>query len=207
MKKTSLEEQILQTAEELFLEKGVDATSTTDIAKKVGCNQALVHYYFRTKENLFMQIFAKKSTMVFECLKLSEGADFQTALNDFIDAYFELLMNNRRLPFFIINELIMRDDRRQYFRKKVIESPKYIEHYGLWNTLLQKEIAAGRIRPIELSDLTLHVVSLLVFTFISLPLYSDFFEKDETGINTYLNHRKEAIKEVIFKGIEILPNK
>ena len=206
MKKTSLEEQILQTAEELFLEKGFDATSTTDIAKKVGCNQALVHYYFRTKENLFMQIFAKKSTMVFECLKLSEGADFQTALNDFIDAYFELLMNNRRLPFFIINELIMRDDRRQYFRKKVIESPKYIEHYGLWNTLLQKEIAAGRIRPIELSDLTLHVVSLLVFTFISLPLYSDFFEKDETGINTYLNHRKEAIKEVIFKGIEILPN-
>ena len=202
MKKTALEEQILQTAEELFLEKGFDTTSTTDIAKKVGCNQALVHYYFRTKENLFMQIFAKKSTMVFECLKLSEGADFQTALNDFIDAYFKLLMNNRRLPFFIINELIMRDDRRQYFRKKVIESPKYIEHYGLWNALLQKEIAAGHIRPIELSDLTLHVVSLLVFTFISLPLYSDFFEKDETGINTYLSHRKEAIKEVIFRGIE-----
>ena len=202
MKKTSLEEQILQTAEELFLEKGFDATSTTDIAKKVGCNQALVHYYFRTKENLFMQIFAKKSTMVFECLKLSEGADFQTALNDFIDAYFELLMNNRRLPFFIINELIMRDDRRQYFRKKVIESPKYIEHYMLWNALLQKEIAAGRIRPIELSDLTLHVVSLLVFTFISLPLYSDFFEKDETGISAYLIHRREAIKEMIFNGIK-----
>ena len=203
MKKTALEEQILQTAEELFLEKGFDTTSTTDIAKKVGCNQALVHYYFRTKENLFMQIFAKKSTMVFECLKLSEGADFQTALNDFIDAYFELLMNNRRLPFFIINELIMRDDRRQYFRKKVIESPKYIEHYGLWNALLQKEIEADRIRPTELSDLTLHVVSLLVFTFISLPLYSDFFEKDETGINTYLSHRKEAIKELIFNGIYI----
>ena len=203
MKKTALEEQILQTAEELFLEKGFDTASTTDIAKKVGCNQALVHYYFRTKENLFMQIFAKKSTMVFECLKLSEGADFQTALNDFIDAYFELLMNNRRLPFFIINELIMRDDRRQYFRKKVIESPKYIEHYGLWNALLQKEIEAGRIRPTELSDLTLHVVSLLVFTFITLPLYSDFFEKDETGINTYLNHRKEAIKELIFNGIYI----
>ena len=205
MKKTPLEEQILQTAEELFLEKGFDATSTTDIAKKAGCNQALVHYYFRTKENLFMQIFAKKSTMVFECLKLSEGADFQTALNDFIDAYFDLLMKNRRLPFFIINELIMRDDRRHYFRKKIIESPKYIEHYGLWNALLQKEIAAGRIRPIELADLTLHVVSLLVFTFISLPLYSDFFEKDETGVDTYLNHRKKAIKELIFKGIENIP--
>ena len=203
MKKNPLEEQILQTAEELFLEKGFDATSTTDIAKKVGCNQALVHYYFRTKEKLFMQIFAQKSAMVFECLKLSKDSDFQTALSDFIDAYFELLMKNRKLPFFIINELMMRDDRRQYFRKKVIESPDYIEYYGVWNLMLQKEIAEGRIRPIELSDLTLHVVSLLVFTFISLPLYSDFFEKDETEICTYLNHRKEAIKELVFKGIYI----
>ena len=203
MKKTSLEEQILQTAEELFLGKGFDATSTTDIAKKTGCNQALVHYYFRTKENLFMQIFAKKQEMVFSCLKLHEESDFKTALNDFIDAYFELLMKNRKLPFFIINELIMRDDRRQYFRKKVIESPEYLKYYGAWNTMLQKEIAEGRVRPIELSDLTLHIVSLIVFTFISLPLYSDFFEKDETEIATYLNHRKEAIKEVIFKGIEI----
>ena len=204
MKKNPLEEQILQTAEELFLEKGFDATSTTDIAKKVGCNQALVHYYFRTKENLFMQIFAKKQEMVFSCLKLSEESDFQTALNDFIDAYFELLMKNRKLPFFIINELIMRDDRRHYFRRKVIESPEYLEYYSRWNTMLQKEIEKGEIRPIELSDLTLHVVSLLVFTFISLPLYSDFFEKDEIEIDTYLNHRKEAIKEVIFKGISII---
>ena len=117
-----------------------------------------------------------------------------------------LLMKNRKLPFFIINELIMRDDRRQYFRKKVIESPEYLKYYGSWNTMLQKEIAEGRVRPIELSDLTLHIVSLIVFTFISLPLYSDFFEKDEAEITTYLNHRKEAIKEVIFKGIEILPN-
>lgn len=201
MKKNLLEEQIIQSAEELFMEKGFDATSTTDIAKKAGCNQALVHYYFRTKENLFMQIFAQKSAMVFECLKLIKDSDFKTALSDFIDAYFELLMKNRKLPFFIINELIMRDDRRQYFRKKVIQSPDYIAYYGLWNSMLQKEIEEGHIRPIELSDLTLHVVSLLVFTFISLPLYSDFFEKNETEISAYLNHRKEAIKEVIFKGI------
>ncbi|MBP6661652.1 MAG: helix-turn-helix transcriptional regulator, partial [Paludibacter sp.] len=46
---SSLEESILETAERLFLEKGFALTSTTEIAKAVGCNQALVHYYFRTK--------------------------------------------------------------------------------------------------------------------------------------------------------------
>jgi len=54
------EQQILQSAEELFLEKGFSNTSTTEIAKRAGCNQALVHYYFRTKENLFQQIFLSK---------------------------------------------------------------------------------------------------------------------------------------------------
>ena len=53
--KENLEQQILAVAEELFIANGFDGTSTTMIAQKVGCNQALIHYYFRTKENLFQQ--------------------------------------------------------------------------------------------------------------------------------------------------------
>lgn len=44
-----MQQKIMEAAQTLFLEKGYMATSTVDIAKKVGCNQALVHYYFRTK--------------------------------------------------------------------------------------------------------------------------------------------------------------
>ena len=40
-----MEQQILQCAEELFLEKGFSLVSTTDIAKKAGCNQALGSKY------------------------------------------------------------------------------------------------------------------------------------------------------------------
>ena len=54
---SNTEQQILASAEKLFLQKGFSATSTTDIARDAGCNQALVHYYFRTKENLFNRIF------------------------------------------------------------------------------------------------------------------------------------------------------
>ena len=62
----SMEEAILETAERLFLENGYASTSTTQIAKEVGCNQALVHYYFRTKENLFNTIFEKKFKVFFQ---------------------------------------------------------------------------------------------------------------------------------------------
>jgi TetR/AcrR family transcriptional regulator len=56
----SMERLIMEKAEELFLEKGFAATSTTTIARAVGCNQALVHYYFRTKDNLFNTVFETK---------------------------------------------------------------------------------------------------------------------------------------------------
>lgn len=56
----SMESIILETAERLFLDKGFALTSTTEIAREAGCNQALVHYYFRTKEQLFIRIFEEK---------------------------------------------------------------------------------------------------------------------------------------------------
>src|SRR3989339_269328 len=58
------EQQILEVAEELFLSKGFAMTTTTEIARRVGCNQALVHYYFRTKYNLFEKLFEKKFTIL-----------------------------------------------------------------------------------------------------------------------------------------------
>ena len=115
-KNEQLEAKILQTAEELFLEKGFDATSTTDIARKVGCNQALVHYYYRTKENLFFQIFSKKFNLLMSYINAGpQGADsLEQVIQRFIDFYFNILSSNRNLPFFMINELIMNPERRRY---------------------------------------------------------------------------------------------
>ena len=39
-----MEQSILKVAEQLFLDKGFNRTSTTEIARVVGCNQTLIHY-------------------------------------------------------------------------------------------------------------------------------------------------------------------
>ena len=77
IKSEEMENKILEAAQELFLEKGYMATSTVDIAKKVGCNQALVHYYFRTKQNLFKQIYLKYVNSLIELGK-QNGVPFPT---------------------------------------------------------------------------------------------------------------------------------
>ena len=57
------EQTILKVAEVLFLKRGYAQTSTTEIAREARCNQSLIHYYYRTKENLFTRIYEKKLSL------------------------------------------------------------------------------------------------------------------------------------------------
>lgn len=44
---SDLEQQIIKTAQQLFIEKGFVETSMSDIAATVGINRPTLHYYFR----------------------------------------------------------------------------------------------------------------------------------------------------------------
>ena len=49
----------MSAAEELFLENGYNLTTTTMIAGKAGVTHAMLHYYFRTKEHIFIKVLDK----------------------------------------------------------------------------------------------------------------------------------------------------
>lgn len=51
--KQTKEQEILKAAEQEFLTKGYDGARTTSIAQAAGVTHAMLHYYFRTKEQLF----------------------------------------------------------------------------------------------------------------------------------------------------------
>ena len=81
--KDSMEEVILHTAEDMFLSNGYNGVSTTDIARKVGCNQALIHYYYRTKQNLFAKVYERKIQSIFDVVKsrLGDGISFEEKIS------------------------------------------------------------------------------------------------------------------------------
>ena len=53
-------DRLLDTAERLFAERGVDATSLRHITTEAKANLASVNYHFGSKEELFRQIFARR---------------------------------------------------------------------------------------------------------------------------------------------------
>jgi len=198
----SMEEKILEAAETLFMEKGFAMTSTTEIAKVAGCNQALVHYYYRTKDRLFEAIFIKKATLfISTILEISDRNDsFQQKLTKKIEAHYDMLVKNQHLPFLLLNEFNTNPKRIHSIKEQLQEGPK--KAFKAFNEELTKEIAAGKVRPIEAMDLIFTILSLNLSSFLLKPVFQLVSGKTDSEYTTYLEKRKKEIVRIILNSIK-----
>lgn len=201
-KKTATEEQILKVAEEMFLAKGFNATSTSEIARLVGCNQALVHYYYRTKEKLFAQIFIAKVNTMLKSLKNIANTElpFMDRITSYISDYYDFLTKNRMLPFFVLNELLMNTERRKFIRQNLMTNEAFRKIYYDFDASVRTAVDEGVIRKIEPLDLLMTIVSMVVFVFMSLPVYCDLLSLSEEERETYLAHKKQEVTELLLNS-------
>jgi len=62
------EAKILAAAGEVFRAKGRDGAKMQEIADAAGINKAMLHYYFRSKDQLFETVFTQAAQHFFEKL-------------------------------------------------------------------------------------------------------------------------------------------
>jgi len=199
----SMELRIREVAQELFFKQGYAATSTTQIAKEVGCTQALVHYYYRTKENLFRQIFLEQIEAALNVISRSLASEqsFEDFLRSAISLYFDTLMQNPRLPYFVLEELVSNPERRKYLREHFVKKPSYAMLYMQLDARVKAEQQAGRLAKIDAFDIMMSVASLTVFTFISLPMYQDLLSRTDEQVREFVLHRKEEVTRLVLQGV------
>lgn len=199
----SMELRIREVAQELFFKQGYAATSTTQIAKEVGCTQALVHYYYRTKENLFRQIFLEQIEAALNVISRSLASEqsFEDFLRSAISLYFDTLMQNPRLPYFVLEELVSNPERRKYLREHFVKKPSYAMLYMQLDARVKAEQQAGRLAKIDAFDIMMSVASLTVFTFISLPMYQDLLSRTDEQVREFVHHRKEEVTRLVLQGV------
>jgi AcrR family transcriptional regulator len=197
-----MEEVILETAERLFLEKGFALTSTTEISKEVGCNQALIHYYFRTKDNLFNTIFEQKFRIffqhVFELGNLDD-LSFTDKLKHIIESHFDMLKANPKLPLLIIREFSRRPEQLHVLKEKLQAIPQKL--FEKMNTELDAEIATGKIRPITILDLLLSILSLNISLFLLMPIFSEVMSMNDAQKEFVIQHRRNEHVTIILNSL------
>lgn len=198
----SMEEVILKAAENLFLNKGFAMTSTTEIAADAGCNQALVHYYFRTKERLFTTIFEQKAKMFASILFTidNEGGTFLDKLKRKIEAHFDMLVQNPRLPFLLINEITTNPKRIEDIKASLDEISMSIAMP--FKRDIDGAIEEGLIREISLPDLVVSIVSMNVGMFVVAPVFKSVFHIDDEQFSLILENRKREVVTMILNGLK-----
>ncbi|XVQ06493.1 TetR/AcrR family transcriptional regulator [Spirillospora sp. CA-255316] len=66
---------LIDAANQLMLEEGYAAVTTRKVAAKAGVNQALVYYYFRTMDELFLAVFRRGAEASLNRLERAARAD------------------------------------------------------------------------------------------------------------------------------------
>ncbi|MFZ4725936.1 MAG: TetR/AcrR family transcriptional regulator [Paludibacter sp.] len=198
----NMELLILEVAERLFLENGFALTSTTKIAKEAGCNQALVHYYFRTKENLFNIIFEQKFRKfflsIFEMKNFGE-LTFCEKLKYIIESHFDLLKKNPKIPALLLNELLRKPEQIRILREKLF--PLAEQFFSELNDELQIEIKNGKIRNINIADLIISMVSLNITMFVMLPVAESILQLNEIQKEMMIQHRRTENVDFVLQSL------
>ncbi len=201
--KQNVEQKLLEAAEKVFLEKGYARTKTTDIAKEAGVTHAMIHYYFRSKENLFLMVFKKKIKLmkdIFSEFVLDGDISLEERISGLIDRHFDALKENYRLPLFILNELVSNSEMLSVFKDTLLET------YSDVVTLLQKELDAeadkGKINRTDAGSLVIDIISLNAFTFMISPLITNIRKNQNLVAEDFLACRKEEIKKLIINRLK-----
>lgn len=176
MENNILEEKIIAVAKEVFIEKGFDGASMSDIAARVGINRPTLHYYYRTKDKMFqavflsiIQSFIPKIQDVF----VDDNKPFSEKIRIVVDTYLEVAKNNPYLPMFVMRE-INRNAKDFIKAVKPVYMDKFLSHIAIY---LQSAMEKGEIKKVPLRIVFNTFYGLMSFPFLSKDLI--FMESDK----------------------------
>ena len=202
---TNTELAILKAAEELFLEQGFEQTTTKQIAQRAGCNQALLHYYYRTKDNLFVQIFEEKAKFIathFLDINLT-AQTLEERISQMVELHFELFRKNPRLVPFLLKEVLSDPVRVAPILDKIKQY--MVKIFGKIDEALHEEIEKGAARPVSTLNVILTLVSLDMAPFIIAPVLQRVLDLTDEQLDEQLDKRKPEVVEILLRQIRKSP--
>jgi AcrR family transcriptional regulator len=201
-KEKSKEKAILEAAEQEFLNKGFEAAKTTSIASVAGVTHAMLHYYYRTKENLFNRIYDEKINLMKQMVfSLTDDPEtpFLEKIRMAIEAHFDFLRANPNLPRFVINELVFKQKRLNIIEKEIKKFTDTV--LDRIKRSIDKEVEKGTIVPVEPVTLLMDIASLNVFVFAAMPILRIFAVEKFGNENDFFEARKKENVEIIMKRL------
>ena len=189
-------DKVLETAHSLFEQKGFDGVTMRDIASEAKVNKGLLHYYFKSKQAIFIGVFKIVSKLVYvnlsDILKRKD-IDFDAKIDLMVDSYFTMLTKHPKMPLFVLSELG--------------KHPEFGEGTGLSDTLTEAseliEECLSDCASVQKGDgfqFLMSMVSLCVFPFMAAPITKAVRPASFTDDAQFIEARKIHVKQTLIKS-------
>ena len=191
------EEEILQAAEEEFFRNGYEATTTDTIAKRAGVTHAMVNYYFRTKEKLFVQILDNHVYGLLQSLKPLMKADGNVAkvAIEAAKVIFDAFNADRLFPFLVVDTVRKHPDFLLRYKETVLSL--CMGSMEMHKQRLKKCISDGVVRECTMDDIYYNVLTLSISPFLDIPMMEDIVGLSPERIDLFLAARREDMVKVL----------
>ncbi|MFZ9587717.1 MAG: TetR/AcrR family transcriptional regulator [Crocinitomicaceae bacterium] len=169
LKDRNTENDILEAAKLIFMEKGLYGARMQDIANQAGINKALLHYYFRNKERLFDEVFGGALSRYFQNMDIisNESLPIMERVLTYADRFVKFLSEYPQMSIFLIKEI---SSNQQLFHAK-IQGLKKNQNYSLISVLI-KGMEEKEIPTIDPVIFLMNLHALCAYPFLAAPIFN-----------------------------------
>jgi len=190
---------IVEAACKVFIRHGVDKSTMLQVADEAGIGRTSLHYYFRSKANLYKRVLQSIEDKIFPTISKIVDNDLPVLgkIVMFINEYNDLIIKNPLIPGFLAIEMQRNPDWiLNLIKSRGLDFEKVMVQ-------VDQEISEGKIRPFSFVDLFANVVGMSVLPLLSKPIYMEFFfDQDTDEFNKFMVNRKKTIISVIERWLE-----
>lgn len=198
----STRQRILDAALREFMLKGYAGARTSAIAEAAGVTHAMLHYYFRTKDNLFDTIIEEKIGTLRDIMLTSLGdpsLPLFDVIRNAVESHYDFISANPDLPRFMLNEVLSRPERIPLVIEQLKDkTPQVVK--SLQNRI-DDYASQGLCRRVDAGMLMLDIVSLNIFPFTARPMVNMLLSGIMEDEETFNKSRKGENVEVIMSRL------
>ena len=188
----STEEKIRLAAFRIFVERGYAATRTRDIAEAAGINVATLHYYHRTKEQLY-ELVAREAMRDFTGVYrevFTPDLPLRAKIRNFVNGIIDLFVERPDLAMFCLAE----SERNPAAFRRIVD---WQESYVIVEADLRALSTSGQIRPISAPVFINTLVGMTIYPFLTRRTIQESTGLDEKGFQAMLEEQRRVVPEMI----------
>jgi len=191
---------IKDAAKKIFLRKGFSGARMQDIADEAGINKALLHYYFRSKEKIFDQVFQEALETFFP--RIIEVINSDLPLFDkitvFVREYITTLTQHPYIPLFILHEISQ--DPQRLIQKLISMQNEFRPQKFI--AQIQTEIKAGMIKSVSPVQFIINMLALCIFPIAGKPMIQGVLGLDEIQYRLLLEQRITEVPKLLIDSLK-----